>query len=142
LSMCYNNAVQQGRFHSCRGLFAEGDAVTRTACIFCRMVEGDIAADVVREDDRTLAFRDLDPRAPVHVLVIPKQHISSVNDVTSEHAEVMGALLEAAREVAVRTGIAESGYRLVMNTGGDAGQSVHHMHLHVLGGRALSWPPG
>jgi histidine triad (HIT) family protein len=116
--------------------------VAQSNCIFCRMVDGDIAADVVREDDATLAFRDLDPRAPVHVLVIPKQHLGSVNDVRPEHREAMGSLLVAAREVAERTGIAESGYRLVMNSGGDAGQSVGHLHLHVLGGRSLSWPPG
>jgi histidine triad (HIT) family protein len=116
--------------------------VTQTGCIFCRLVAGEMAADIVREDDDTLAFRDLDPRAPVHVLVIPKQHITSVNDVTAEHREAMGALFIAAREVAERTGIAENGYRLVVNTGADAGQSVHHVHLHVLGGRGLSWPPG
>lgn len=111
-------------------------------CIFCRIVEGDITADVVREDDATLAFHDLDPRAPVHVLVIPKTHIGSVNDVTTDHRDAMGELFVAARAVAERTGIAESGYRLVMNTGGNAGQSVGHVHLHVLGGRELRWPPG
>jgi histidine triad (HIT) family protein len=116
--------------------------VTETNCIFCRIVGGDIAADVVREDDATLAFHDLEPRAPVHVLIIPKQHIASVNEVTAASAEALGSLIVAARAVAERTGVADSGYRLVMNTGSDAGQSVGHVHLHVLGGRALKWPPG
>jgi histidine triad (HIT) family protein len=111
-------------------------------CIFCRIVDGDIQAEVVREDADTIAFRDLDPRAPVHVLVIPKRHIASVNDVTADDRDVMGALFVAAREVAEREQIAERGYRVVMNTGGDAGQSVHHAHLHVLGGRSMKWPPG
>lgn len=111
-------------------------------CIFCRIVDGDIQAEVVREDADTIAFRDLDPRAPVHVLVIPKRHIASVNDVTAEDRDTMGALFVAAREVAEREQIAERGYRVVMNTGGDAGQSVHHAHLHVLGGRSMTWPPG
>jgi histidine triad (HIT) family protein len=112
------------------------------SCIFCRIVAGEIQADVVREDGDTLAFRDLDPRAPVHVLVIPKRHIGSVNDVTEDDRGVMGALFVAARAVAEREGVAEGGYRVVMNTGGDAGQSVDHAHLHVLGGRHLAWPPG
>ncbi|CAN5792749.1 histidine triad nucleotide-binding protein [soil metagenome] len=116
--------------------------MAETGCIFCRIVDGDITADVVREDDATLAFHDLEPRAPVHVLIIPKQHIESVNDVTTAERDMMGALIVAAREVAARTGIADTGYRLVMNSGSDAGQSVGHVHLHVLGGRSLAWPPG
>jgi histidine triad (HIT) family protein len=111
-------------------------------CIFCRIVDGDIQAEVVREDKDTIAFRDLDPRAPVHVLVIPKRHIASVNEVTAEDRDIMGALFVAARAVAEREQIAERGYRVVMNTGNDAGQSVNHAHLHVLGGRPMTWPPG
>jgi histidine triad (HIT) family protein len=111
-------------------------------CTFCRIVDGDIRADVVLEDSDTIAFRDLAPRAPVHVLVIPKRHIASMNDVTAEHRDVMGALFIAARAVAEREGIAQRGYRVVMNTGADAGQSVYHAHLHVLGGRRMAWPPG
>jgi histidine triad (HIT) family protein len=119
-----------------------GGAMSQGNCIFCSIVTGDIQAHVVHEDAHTLAFHDLDPRAPVHVLVIPKRHIGSVNDVVAEDREVMGALFVTARAVAEKEGIAEGGYRVVMNTGGDAGQSVAHAHLHVLGGRRLSWPPG
>ncbi|HSJ26256.1 MAG TPA: histidine triad nucleotide-binding protein [Longimicrobiales bacterium] len=111
-------------------------------CVFCRIVDGDIQAEVLREDDDTLAFRDLDPKAPVHVLVIPKRHIASVNDVTESDRTVMGSLFLAARDVARREQLAERGYRVVMNTGADAGQSVDHAHLHVLGGRQMTWPPG
>jgi histidine triad (HIT) family protein len=116
--------------------------VTPTDCIFCRIAAGSIPAQVVREDDDTIAFRDLDPKAPLHVLVIPKRHITSVNDVTAADRDVMGALVVAAREVAEAEGVAEDGYRLVLNTGRAAGHSVHHIHLHVLGGRAMRWPPG
>jgi histidine triad (HIT) family protein len=117
-------------------------AMSQDDCIFCRIVTGDIQADAVHEDAHTLAFHDLDPRAPVHVLVIPKRHIGSVNDVGVEDRDVMGALFVTARRVAEKQDVAASGYRVVMNTGGDAGQSVGHVHLHVLGGRKLAWPPG
>jgi histidine triad (HIT) family protein len=116
--------------------------VNQENCIFCRIVDGDIQAQVVHEDEHTLAFHDLDPRAPVHVLVIPKRHVASVNDVEPADRELMGALFVTARAVADRTGVAAGGYRVVMNTGADAGQSVSHAHLHVLGGRKLTWPPG
>lgn len=116
--------------------------MTQTECIFCRIAQGEIPAQVVREDDDTIAFRDLDPKAPVHVLVIPRRHIGSVNDLQPSDGGVMGALFIAAREVARSEGVAEAGYRLVMNTGAAAGQSVQHVHLHVLGGRTLLWPPG
>jgi histidine triad (HIT) family protein len=117
-------------------------AMSQDNCIFCSIVTGNIQADAVHEDEHTLAFHDLEPRAPVHVLVIPKRHIGSVNDVGLEDREVMGALFVTARKVAEKEGVAASGYRVVMNTGGDAGQSVGHAHLHVLGGRKLAWPPG
>jgi histidine triad (HIT) family protein len=116
--------------------------VVQADCIFCRIVQGEIPAQVVREDDETIAFRDLDPKAPLHVLVIPKRHIGSVNDVQSSDRELLGSLFVAAREIAESEGVAGTGYRLVMNTGRGAGQSVQHVHLHVLGGRALQWPPG
>jgi histidine triad (HIT) family protein len=116
--------------------------VSESGCIFCRIAAGAVPATVVHETDRTLAFRDLDPRAPVHVLIIPKRHIGSVNDVAEGDAEVMGSLFVAARVVAEQEGIARGGYRMVMNAGSDGGQSVDHVHLHVLGGRRLSWPPG
>ena len=112
------------------------------SCIFCRIGRGEIPATIVYEDDTTLAFRDLDPKAPVHVLVIPREHIASVTDVTAAHAAALGRLFIAARTVAEQEGLAHSGYRLVVNAGSDAGQSVDHIHMHVLGGRRLSWPPG
>ncbi|HSJ31191.1 MAG TPA: histidine triad nucleotide-binding protein [Longimicrobiales bacterium] len=114
----------------------------RSDCIFCRIADGEIPATVVRQDEHTVAFRDLDPKAPLHVLVIPRKHIASVNDIADDDAAVMGALLIAARDVAASEGIAESGYRLVVNTGAAANQTVHHVHLHVMGGRDMRWPPG
>ncbi len=111
-------------------------------CIFCKIVAGEIPAKIVREDEETVAFRDIDPKAPVHVLVIPRRHIASVNALEASDAELVGRLYLAAKEVAKSEGVADGGYRLVMNTGPDAGQSVDHIHLHVLGGRALEWPPG
>ena len=111
-------------------------------CLFCRIAAGEIPAKVVFEDDYTLAFRDIDPKAPTHVLVIPRRHIASVNDLDALDADLVGRLFLTAREIAAAEGIAEAGYRLVMNTGADAGQSVAHIHLHLLGGRDLAWPPG
>lgn len=99
-------------------------------------------ATVVREDDDTIAFRDLNPKAPLHVLIITKRHIASINDVTDDDRGVMGALFTAARLIARAEGVADDGYRVVMNTGPAAGQTVQHVHLHLLGGRALGWPPG
>ncbi|HSJ10755.1 MAG TPA: histidine triad nucleotide-binding protein [Longimicrobiales bacterium] len=116
--------------------------MTEADCIFCRIGKGEVPAKIVREDEDTVAFRDLDPRAPLHVLVIPRRHIASVNDVADTDRDLMGALVTAARDVARLEGVAEDGYRLVMNTGAAAGQSVHHIHMHVLGGRDLRWPPG
>lgn len=111
-------------------------------CVFCRIAAHELPATTVHEDAETIAFRDLDPRAPWHVLIIPKQHIGSVNDVGDAEAPLIGRLFVVARSIAASAGIAESGYRLVMNTGPDAGQSVGHAHLHLLGGRPLKWPPG
>lgn len=111
-------------------------------CIFCRIVDGKLPAKIVRQDDATVAFHDLDPKAPVHVLVVPRRHIASVNDATDDDAGVMGALFIAAREVAAAEGIGASGYRLVVNTGAAANQTVQHVHMHVLGGRDMGWPPG
>lgn len=111
-------------------------------CLFCRIASGDLPAKVVREDEATLAFRDIDPKAPTHVLIIPRRHVASVNDLTQDDSTLIGQLYLAAREIAALDGIGEAGYRLVMNTGADAGQSVAHIHLHLLGGRHMSWPPG
>lgn len=114
----------------------------RGDCIFCRIADGALPATIVREDEHTVAFRDLDPKAPLHVLVIPRKHIASINDVADDDADVMGALFIAARDVAAAEGVADDGYRLVVNTGAAAHQTVHHIHLHVLGGRDMRWPPG
>ncbi len=111
-------------------------------CIFCKIGRGELDADVVHRTDDVVAFRDIDPKAPVHVLVIPRRHIASVNDLGADDADLVGALYMAAQRVAAEEGVADSGYRLVMNVGDDGGQAVHHIHLHLLGGRALAWPPG
>lgn len=111
-------------------------------CLFCKMVAGEIKPDTVYEDDEVLAFRDINPQAPTHVLVIPKIHISTPNDLQPEHAALVGKLYLAAQKVAEADGIAARGYRTVMNCHREAGQSVFHIHLHVLGGRPMHWPPG
>lgn len=111
-------------------------------CIFCRMVDGEIQPDVVYEDDDVLAFRDVNPQAPTHVLVIPKEHIATTNDLDADNAHLVSKCCLAARQVAVDEGIAERGYRMVLNCNPEAGQSVYHIHLHLLGGRPMNWPPG
>lgn len=110
------------------------------SCLFCRIVRREIPAKVIHEDEHTLAFRDIDPKAPTHVLVIPKQHIDTLNEATDP--TLVGRLLIAAKEIAAAEGIADDGYRAVVNCGAGAGQTVFHLHLHLLGGRGLSWPPG
>jgi len=113
-----------------------------TDCLFCKMVSGAIQPDVVYEDDDVLAFRDVNPQAPLHVLVIPKAHIATTNDLDAGNADVIGKLYLAARQIAVDEGVADPGYRMVMNCNPGAGQSVYHIHLHLLGGRPMGWPPG
>ena len=110
------------------------------SCLFCRIVRREIPAKVIHEDEHTLAFRDIDPKAPTHVLVIPKEHVPSLNEVTD--AAQVGRLMLVAAQIAKAEGIAEEGYRMVVNSGANAGQTVFHVHLHLLGGRRLSWPPG
>ncbi len=112
------------------------------ACIFCEIVAGRIPARKVHEDDAVLAFHDVQPQAPTHVLVIPKRHIESLLDLGPEDDALMGSLQRVARDVARSLGVAERGFRLVMNCGSDAGYSVFHVHLHLLAGRHLGWPPG
>ncbi|HID82516.1 MAG TPA: histidine triad nucleotide-binding protein [Chromatiales bacterium] len=111
-------------------------------CIFCKIIAGEIPADVVLENDDVLVFRDLNPQAPTHLLAIPKKHIATINDIQEEDAEVTGKLFLAAKKVAAEEGIVEAGYRVVMNCGEAAGQEVFHIHLHILGGRNFTWPPG
>jgi histidine triad (HIT) family protein len=111
-------------------------------CIFCQIAAGDILANKVYEDDVIVAFHDLEPQAPVHVLLIPRQHISTLLETSSSDAELLGMLQSRAVEVARGLGLSENGFRLVMNCLADAGQSVFHIHLHLLGGRKFTWPPG
>ena len=111
-------------------------------CLFCKMVAGSIKPDKVYEDSDVLAFKDINPQAPLHVLIVPKKHISTLNDVGREDEALMGKLYLAATRVARDAGVADSGYRTVINCNADAGQSVYHVHLHVLGGRLMRWPPG
>lgn len=110
-------------------------------CLFCKIVQGDIPADKMYEDEEILAFRDISPQAPVHFLVIPKKHISGPSDLSEVEERLVGKLMRTGAELAGREGI-EKGYRVVFNNGAEAGQTVFHLHMHVLGGRALSWPPG
>ena len=122
-------------------VIAQGES-TVTDCIFCKIVDGRIKADVVYENDRVLAFRDINPVMPQHLLVIPKKHIATVNDLASEDAAVVGEMYLAAASVARELGFAERGYRTVVNCNQDGGQLVFHIHMHLLGGRAMGWPPG
>lgn len=109
-------------------------------CLFCRIVKGEIPADIVARTDNAIAFRDISPKAPTHILVIPKDHVASLDEVGDSMD--LGNLMRLAREVAKQEGIGSSGYRVVINTGENGGQTVDHLHLHVLGGRRMTWPPG
>lgn len=111
-------------------------------CLFCKIVAGEVPAKVVRETERTLAFRDINPQAPTHVLVIPKEHYPNAAALAAADPDLLAEILIAAGEVAAAEGVAGPGYRVVFNTGPQAGQTVHHVHAHVLGGRGLTWPPG
>jgi len=111
-------------------------------CLFCKIIAGEIPSDKVYEDDNVFAFKDINPVAPLHVLIIPKKHISTINDLETEDSEVMGSLFLAAKTIAKQQGYHKDGYRTVMNCGEAAGQTVFHVHLHLLAGRDLTWPPG
>jgi histidine triad (HIT) family protein len=111
-------------------------------CLFCRIVAGEVPADVVATDDRVVAFRDINPAAPTHVLVIPRTHLPNLAAVALEEPDTVGAIVRMARQVAEDAGIADDGYRMVANAGAAAHQTVFHAHLHVLGGRSMGWPPG
>ncbi len=111
-------------------------------CLFCRILAGEVPSDEVLSTNDAYAFRDINPTAPTHVLVIPRQHIENAHTVRPEHADVLAALFTTAQQVATQEGVAESGYRLVLNVGDDALNSVPHLHVHVLGGRRMGWPPG
>jgi histidine triad (HIT) family protein len=111
-------------------------------CIFCAIVDRDIPADVVNESEHVLAFRDTNPQAPTHILLIPKEHVPSVRELGEQHAAVLSELMRAAGELAASEGIDEDGWRVVTNVGNAAGQTVGHLHFHLLGGRQMRWPPG
>ncbi len=116
--------------------------MTEAGCIFCRIGRGEIPADLVHDEDDLLAFRDIDPKAPTHILIIPRKHIVSVGAMDDGDETIAGRLMLAARDIAQREHLADSGFRIVANTGKDGGQSVDHLHLHLLGGRVMRWPPG
>ena len=111
-------------------------------CLFCRIVAGSIPAQVVHRDDSVVAFRDVNPQAPLHVLIVPTKHIATVNDLTAEEDALIGSMFRRAAAIAAEHGYAERGYRTVFNTNREAGQTVFHVHLHLLAGRGLTWPPG
>jgi histidine triad (HIT) family protein len=111
-------------------------------CLFCGIVEGKIKANVVYQDDALVAFKDIAPKAPVHILIIPRKHTVGVSDIAEQDRDLIGRIFQVAAKLAREQGIAESGYRVVVNSGPDAGQSVFHLHYHLLGGRQMSWPPG
>ncbi len=110
--------------------------------IFSKIIRRDIPADIVFEDERVLAFRDINPQGPTHVLVIPKEEIATANDITEEHEGLVGYMVRVATKIAKDEGIADDGYRLVMNCNPEGGQEVYHLHLHLIGGRKMTWPPG
>ena len=113
-----------------------------TSCLFCRIAAGEIPAQILHATDRVLAFRDINPAAPTHVLLIPREHVSRMSELEDRHAETLADLFQAAAHLARAEGVERTGWRIVVNEGADAGQSVFHLHLHLLGGRALAWPPG
>lgn len=111
-------------------------------CLFCKIAQGDIPAAVVFEDTEVMAFRDVNPQAPTHLLVIPKQHIATINDTDTQHEQLLGHMVLTAKKLAAAEGFNDAGYRLIFNVNSDGGQTVHHIHLHILGGRKMTWPPG
>ena len=116
--------------------------VDMSDCLFCKIVSGEIPCDKIYENDKLIAFRDIDPKAPTHILVIPKKHISSINELEISDQNLAGEILLAAKEIARIENIESSGYRTIFNTNNDGGQTVYHIHMHVMGGRQLHWPPG
>ena len=111
-------------------------------CLFCKILAGDIPADIIFESDNVIAFRDINPQAPTHALIIPRKHVATINDLDAGDESLVGDLFLAAKKIAADEGIADAGYRVAMNCNAAAGQTVFHLHLHLLGGRRLAWPPG
>jgi len=116
--------------------------MTHPDCIFCKILRSEIPAKFVAESDTVVAFSDVNPMAPTHILIVPKEHIASVNELDDKHKHLVGEMTILAKKLAAENHVDKSGFRLVMNTGAGAGQSVFHLHMHLLGGRAMSWPPG
>ena len=116
--------------------------MTQPDCLFCKIVAGEINAGIIYENDQVVAFRDINPQAPTHVLIVPRRHVATINDLDDSDKDDVGALYLAARDIAKDQEFADAGYRLVMNCNAAAGQTVFHIHLHLLGGRDFSWPPG
>ena len=116
--------------------------MTDPNCLFCRIARGEVEADIVAQDDLVVAFRDINPKAPTHILIIPARHVASAAELTEDDGPMLGRLFAVAANLARDAGIAERGFRLVTNAGPGAGQSVDHLHFHLLGGRSMSWPPG
>ncbi len=116
--------------------------VDMSDCLFCKIVSGEISCDKLYENDKLVAFRDIEPKAPTHILVIPKKHIRSINELEISDQNLAGEILLAAKEIASIENIESSGYRTIFNTNSDGGQTVYHIHMHVMGGRQLHWPPG
>jgi histidine triad (HIT) family protein len=111
-------------------------------CIFCKIAEKNLPSKIVYEDEKSLAFEDINPQAPIHILIIPRKHIPTVLDISDDDRDLIGHLFQVANKVAKERGIADRGFRLVMNCNSEAGQTVYHLHLHLLGGRSMHWPPG
>ncbi|MCH7763474.1 MAG: histidine triad nucleotide-binding protein [Candidatus Marinimicrobia bacterium] len=111
-------------------------------CLFCKIIAGEIPSDKVYENEHVFAFRDIDPKAPTHILIVPKEHIATTNDLDESHKSIVGEIVLTAKQLADDEGIAASGYRTVFNCNKDGGQAVYHIHLHLLGGRQMGWPPG
>ena len=118
------------------------DVGEKNDCLFCRIVEKKVPADIVYESDDLIAFKDIEPRAPIHYLIIPKKHISTINDIDRSNSNIIGLMYEAAAQLARSFNVDKEGYRVVMNCNSNGGQTVYHIHLHFLAGRQLSWPPG
>ena len=111
-------------------------------CLFCKIINNEIPGDKVFEDDQVLAFNDINPQGPTHVLIVPKQHITTINDITPQNNELLGHMLNTAKNIAFERNISTDGYRLIFNVNVNGGQAVYHIHLHLIGGRAMNWPPG
>ena len=116
--------------------------MSESNCLFCKIISGDIPGDFIHRDDKCVVIRDINPQAPTHVLVIPREHMESLDDASAGDEQLLGHLLRVAARIANQEGLGDSGYRTVINTGAGAGQSVFHIHAHLLGGRGLAWPPG